>query len=196
MAPRSAGQAARISAGLSPQEEISEVLQRAEEKVLSPESHSLRVTIGDHTVELQPLPIKWAKQLAAIINPVFVEFSKMGPTNFDYAIMVKIQDGFTKALCVLGQRYGIPLNVEYIEEHLSSSDVRDVLDKQLELTKDNDFLLAALRNLLTAALRNVEVTKQLASIPTTLAMDASSGLSASPGESPSPSSSSATPGGS
>lgn len=188
-----AGSAAAMAVAMSPEER-----EEAETRVLVPEVDTVRVKIGEHEVDLRPLTIKFAKQIAAIANPIFSKLANLKEANFDYGIMTELQDGLTKALCVLGQFYRIPLNAEYIEENLTSTEVRMLLDQQLELTRNNDHLAASLRHLLTAAQRNVEVTQLIARQTTALPLEKELPLSPSvkPGESASTSSSPATPEGS
>lgn len=173
-------------------------LHVAEVQVLHPETHSDGkgiIRIGEHEFELRPLNVKYERQLAAIVNPVFANFQKAiknaGSDNLDFSIMGEFQDAFTGIVHELAKMYGKHIPKEEIEDKLGSDEIRDIIERQLELSRKNLFLLVNLRNLLTTAAQSVRHTNRIAQVADDLVsqqLALPTSASASPGESPSTSS--------
>lgn len=140
--------------------------QAAEVQVLHPETHSDgrgTIRIGEFEMDLRPINVKYERMLAAIVNPIFSTFQKeLTKGDVDFAALAAFQDGFTGCLHELCKMYGKPIGKEYIEEQLGSDEIREILERQLRLSRRNLFLLVNLRNLLTTASQSVLQTNRIA----------------------------------
>lgn len=180
-----------VTVRLSPEER-----EQAEARVLVPETHTQRVRIGEHDVTLKPLNIGPAKRVKALLDPVALANEKATGTEQIQTAIEETQDAFTRVLCYLGQVYNVPLNAEWIEEHLDAPTVRRIVEAQLDLSRDNDHLLFSLRQGSSFLAGITAAQKAMLQAVQTAVKAASTPASAKPGTSDSPSSSSATPAGS
>lgn len=170
--------------------------EEAETRVLTPDTHAVTVRIGEQSVEFTPLKIGPAKRIKAILDPVALANERARTTEDIQAAIDATNDAFVRSLCVLGQVYTIPLNVEWIEENLDAPTVRGLVETQLELSRDNDHLLFSLRQTLSFVAGVTAAQKQMLQAVRSAVTAQSTPASATPGTSDSPNSPSATPEGS
>lgn len=135
--------------------EASPITEAEVTRVLVPETHTRAIKIGPHTLELRPLPMKWAKLIAARIAPLmkplrdYANLAQKTEDPFpDHVLLETSADAFANALEQMLTKYSLNLDRAWIEEHLSTDEIRAILEAQLAICRDNDFLLIASRQVL------------------------------------------------
>lgn len=136
-----------------------------EDLVLFPETHTKKAKLLDVEIELRPLPISVSKKLSAKITPLGARFDSVGKTgdagNADLDLTTI--DTLLDCVMILHTFYKLPstLTKEKLEEEALPEEILGFLNAQMELNRDNNFLLQSLRNIL----RIVDLSSELNNLP-------------------------------
>lgn len=133
-------------------EEVQKVLSalaKAEERILFPEGKVLKASLCGETVELRPLPIKWAKQLSARLSDVIKQFGEEDKKKlkaFQEKADIEIVDALLDCMVIMAQFYELEdVERESIEKVMSVTEVKALVLAQAQINEDDDFLLMPLQ---------------------------------------------------
>lgn len=132
-------------------EKIQELITRAEERVLFPDSHGVKARICGKERELKPLPIKYAKRLSSKLQAIFKlsnSQKKEDQQKWAEEADTMIADGLTGCLVDMAEFYKLEISKEAIEAEMSLSEVKAIVAMQAEINDEDDFLLSSLQAIL------------------------------------------------
>lgn len=186
-----------------------EEITRGEPRALFPETDRRRVRIGEHEISLRPLPIIYERRLLAIARRAIEAWTKasagadggsaLGAVTAAEVVGEALQEG----AAVIAQFYALEgVDAKWIGEHLDDGEIFSVITAQLESCSENSAFrrgLLPLLRLMHDSLSAIEgadfrgVTQQATKLFDSPGRLAPTPASASPGASPSASSSNDTP---
>lgn len=129
---------------------LSEAEQLNLSKALFPDTHTDEVMVLGESRTLRPLPIKYARQLHSILQPITAKIQKESVAEPEKRSNVNVDlellDACLKAALILCKFYEWDDLTEKLKEELVEFDeVQALLVQQAALQKANDFLLTPLR---------------------------------------------------
>jgi len=144
-------------------------------KVLFPDTDVREIVILDKPRKLRPLPIKWSKQIHALVKPFQDQVGraiqdqiakKADAEDVNEEHILKVLFDIADVLVTYYQWEDVKAALE--EEEITLGEVQDLVVRQTTLQADNDFLLTGLRMLVTlmrqAEIRSVRLRSTLAGL--------------------------------
>lgn len=124
-------------------------------KVLFPDTHTTDVELLGVTRKVRPLPVKWARQLHAIVHPfqdavgAEVQAQVAGAEPSKTVTEVEILKTLFDSAEVLASYYKWEdVAAALREEEITLAEVQALVVRQMQVQADNDFLLTGLRMLI------------------------------------------------
>lgn len=159
---------------MSDVKKIEEVMDRAQDRVLFPEAHAVKIQICKEEVDLRPLPLKYARLLSKRLQKVVRGFQDRSDEFKENADM-EIADALRDCLLILVEFYNIEgIDSDTIEEQMTIPEIKTVVSLQARINEDDDFLLMPLQSIIgvissaTAAARRVRDQAETTELEETL----------------------------
>jgi len=128
---------------------VNEVMSRAVDRVLFHDGGTVTAEFCGESVELKPLPIKWAKKLSRTLQSVvskFNEKNKLKAADFQKNADIEIADSLRDCVVVLGEFYQLEtITPDEVESTMSLSEIKAIVMQQAKINEDDDFLLMPLQ---------------------------------------------------
>ena len=173
---------------------IRQTLTKAENRVLFPDGHSVKVEICGEKVELKPLPIGWAKKLSEKLQATLrIQMVAMTPPDqikqLDPALVESVSkddikkwrtsaesmmvDCLMDCVAVVAEAYELEgVDRETIENTLSVGEVKAIIMAQVEMNEEDDFLLQPLSAIVGVLSKTKEATQKLVNSASTKNIEA------------------------
>jgi len=116
-------------------------------KVLFPNTHTKQLNILGKVRDLEPLTVKWSKQLRSAMQPYAkaLETAIKDPNKVEDQDM-QLLDGISHCCRILCAKYGWDdIRQALDDDELTTSDLQAIAVAQLNLQGENDFLATPLR---------------------------------------------------
>jgi len=127
-------------------ERIEESVQKAEDRVLFPEAHTVSAEICGQRVELRPLPIKYAKILASKLQKIIRMAQEKGNKDWQERADEIIADALCDCLAEMARFYKlVDVDTDAIQSSMSLAEVKAIVLAQAKINEDDDFLLMPLQ---------------------------------------------------
>lgn len=126
---------------------LSEEEKEGLSKVLFPATHTKQVEMLGKVRDLEPLTVKWSKQVRSAMQPYAkaLEQAINNPNTVEDQDM-QLLDGITHCARILCNKYGWEDIAKAIsEDDLTTSELQTLVVTQLNLQGENDFLVTPLR---------------------------------------------------
>jgi hypothetical protein len=151
-------------------EQASKIIQKAENRVLFPDSHGVKAKFCGEEITLRPLPIKYAKVIQTHMQNIL---GMPGGTPEEQEVWKKkaneiIIDAFTECLIAMGEFYKKPgITRETIEETMSTTEIKAVIIAQSQINEDSDFLLQPLHIIIALISKSEEAVERVREVMNT-----------------------------
>lgn len=142
---------AQAAAAAAPEEKAS--LETLITQVLVPETVLTEHQFGARKLMLKPLPMFYARQIRALIEPYETRLNQAGKAGdnappVDEDVMSQAASALTKAAAVICKCYDVTLPEDQIEKEYTQPEILRLVMAQLDVGGTNDFLLLGSRNVL------------------------------------------------
>lgn len=131
---------------LSLTERIEAILQKAEDRVLFPDSSSVKAKICGRDITLRPLPIYYAKKVGNRIQNLvnLINGNEEDREKWRKGANDLVADAFVECLVDICSFYEEDITGDMIQKSMTTAEVKAVIIAQAQLNEESDFLLQPL----------------------------------------------------